>query len=164
MTNLRRRILGSFLALAFLLAWLFTWVREPELQLSTGGPVPVAVFPLADGRFEHVFTHSVHRTPVRELFRVEAEGNEATLHLYELRYQSQGVGMPADAEGGYRLEGNTFVLAMDRSFRELPIMVSPVAGHGIVTGGVFQPFTFYQQPGQRLVLSARMTRHIRLRR
>lgn len=164
MTTPRRLALGSLLVLAFLLAWRLEWVREPELLLSRGDRTPVATVLLPDGRFEHVFTHSVHRTPVRELFTVEAEGDLAILHLYELRYQSQGVGMPADAEGGYRLEGNTFILTMDRSFRELPIMVSPVAGHGIVAGGSLLPFTHYQQPGQRLVLSARMTRHIRLRR
>jgi len=150
------------LGLALLLAWRLQWVREPELLLSVGDRAPVASFPLAHGRFEHVFTHSVHKTPVREFFTVEARGEKLVLHLYELRYQSQGVGMPADAEGGYRLEGDTFVLAMDRSFQELPIMVSPVAGHGLVTGGSFTPFTKYQQSGQRLVLSARMTRHIRL--
>lgn len=164
MTNPRRLALGSLLALALLLAWRLEWVREPELLLAVGDQAPVAVVTLRDGRFEHVFTHSVHQTPVRELFQVEAEGGAALLHLYELRYQSQGVGMPADAEGGYRLEGGTFVLAMDRSFLELPIMVSPVAGHGLVAGGDFLPFTHYQQSGQRLVLSARMTRHIRLRR
>jgi len=164
MTNPRRLALGSLLALALLLAWRLEWVREPELLLTGGDGTSMATVPLSDGRFEHVFTHSVHRTPVRELFMVEAQGDLAVLQLYELRYQSQGVGMPADAEGGYRLEGSTFVLAMDRSFRELPIMVSPVAGHGIVAGGAFLPFTEYQQPGQRLVLSARMTRHIRLRR
>jgi hypothetical protein len=164
MTNPRRLALVSLLALALLLAWRLEWVREPELLLAVGDQAPVAVVRLRDGRFEHVFTHSVHKTPVRELFQVEVKGDAALLHLYELRYQSQGVGMPADAEGGYRLEGNTFVLTMDRSFPELQIMVSPVAGHGIVARGAFLPFINYKQPGQRLVLSARMTRHIRLRR
>jgi len=164
MTNPCRLALGSLLVLVLLLAWRLEWVREPELLLAAGDQAPLAAIPLRDGRFEHVFTHSVHKTPVRELFSVEAEGNKTTLHLYELRYQSQGVGMPAGAEGGYRLEGDTFVLAMDRSFPELPIMVSPVAGHGIVAGGAFLPFTQYQPSGRRIVLSARMIRHIRLRR
>ena len=164
MRSARGLAFGLTLCLAILLVWRLELVREPELLLSDGNRVALATLPLPDGRFEHVFTHSVHKTPVDERFQVEAKGDGAAMHLYELRYQSQGVGMPSDAEGGYRLEGNTFILAMDRSFQELPIMVSPVLGHGIVVGGTFTPFANYKQPGQRLVLSARMTRHIRLRR
>ena len=155
---------GSMLSLAALLAWRLEWAREPELLVSTGGQGSPAVIPLVDGRFEHVFVHSVHKSPVEERFAVETKEAGPVLHLYELRYRSQGVGMPSGAEGGYRLENGVFILAMDRSFQELPIMVSPVAGHGIVTGGRFIPFTNYQQSGHRLVLAARTIRHIRLRR
>lgn len=153
------------IALAILLAVLqLEWAREPELVLADGKGVPLAVFALPDGRFEHVFIHSVHQTPVEEKFRIELQDGAPRLHLYELRYQSQGVGMPSDAEGGYRLEGGTFILAMDRSFERLPIMVSPVAGHGITIGGAPTPFVMYQSPGRPIALSARLTRHIRLRR
>lgn len=164
MNKLPGLMLGSLLALAALLAWRFEWARETELLVSTEDGVPPAVISLPDGRFKHVFIHSVHKTPVEECFEIEAEEAGPVLHLYELRYQSQGVGMPSDAEGGYRLEGGTFILAMDRSFRELPIMVSPISGHGIMAGNNFTPFTNYQQSGHRLVLAARTIRHIRLRR
>lgn len=160
----RNWYLGSALVLAGLLAWRFELVREPELLFSAGDGAPLAALALPDGHFEHVFVHSVHRTPVSERFEVQERSGGTALHLYELRYQSQGVGMPSDAEGGYRLEGGTFILTMDRTFLELPIMVSPLAGHGLVTGTTFTPFTRYQQSGHRLVLSARMTRRIRLRR
>lgn len=164
MRSSRSLVFGLTLCLAILLAWRLELVREPELLLADGNRVVLATLPLPDGGFQHVFIHSVHKTPVSECFRVEAKEDGAVMHLYELRYQSQGVGMPSDAEGGYRLEGNTFILAMDRSFQELQIMVSPVLGHGIVARGTFTPFINYKQPGQRLVLTARMTRHIRLRR
>lgn len=164
MTKVRWLALGVLLALTALLVSRIEVVREPELLLTGEENASLGTIPLPDARFEHVFTHSVHKTPVRERFAVEERGNAAVLHLYELRYQSQGVGMPADAEGGYRLEEGTFILTMDRSFQELPIMVSPISGHGLVAGGVFIAFTRYQQPGQRIILSARMTPHIRLRR
>lgn len=156
----------TLLWLTSLLGLLAVLALEPskdlELELTDAGGSTLTILPLPHGRFDHVFVHSVHRTPVVERFRIEAD--PPRLHLYELRYQSQGVGMPADAEGGFRLEGDTFVLAMDRSFDQIPVMVSPVEGHGLVIQGAFIPFVRYQPPGRRITLSVRTSRHIRIRR
>ncbi|MEI6876911.1 MAG: DUF1850 domain-containing protein, partial [Spirochaetota bacterium] len=84
--------------------------------------------------------------------------------LYELRYRDAGVGMPSDAEGGYRLEGGYFILSMNREFRTIPLRVSPVAGHGLSVGGVFHPFLEWAEAGKPLVLSATTRTLIRMRR
>lgn len=162
MTNGRKALIGILGLTAVLALLLFEWGPVWELRLADAADATLVVIELPEGRFDHVFVHSVHRTPVEERFRIE--GADARLHLYELRYQNQGVGMPADAEGGYRLEGGTFVLAMDRSFDRIPVMVSPLEGHGIVADGVLFPFARYQPAGRLITLSARMSRHIRLRR
>ncbi|TFG79440.1 MAG: DUF1850 domain-containing protein, partial [Spirochaetales bacterium] len=104
------------------------------------------------GRFDYVFVHSIHLTLVEERFRVDDAGN---LHLFELRYENSGVGMPADEEGGYRLEDGRFILLMDRTFERIPLFVSIVPGHGVSTGGKFYPFTDWAKPEDVLVLSAR---------
>jgi hypothetical protein len=83
------------------------------------------------------------------------------LRLYELRYRSPGVGMPEDAELGYRLEGGDFVLRMDRSFPSIRILVSIVPGHGLEIGGGFRPFTEWARPKEALVLSGRIRRILR---
>lgn len=137
----------------------------PELLVTAPGGKLLAAFRPRDGRFEHVFVHSVHLTPVEELFQIESDGKGgARLHLYELRYESSGVGMPSDAEGGYRLEGGKFVLRMDRGFAEIPLRVSIVPGHGIVVDGSFHPFTDWAPPESPLVLRARIVRVIQTRR
>jgi hypothetical protein len=164
MTNRHRALLWAT-SIAVLFAVLsFERVNVSELVITGADGSLLAVVALPKGRFDHVFIHSVHQTPVAERFRIETTNGRVVMHLYELRYQSQGVGMPADAEGGYRLEGDHFILSMDRTFEQIPIMVSPIAGHGIVTESTFTPFVRLQQPGHRIVLSARTSRHIRLRR
>lgn len=115
----------------------------------------LAALPLPDRSFSHVFLHSFHLTPVEERFVVEqGAGGSAVMHLFELRYQSEGVGMPADGGNGYRLEDGHFVVAMNRTFTNIPIMVSIVQGHGIVVGGLFHPFTEWAHPEELIVLRA----------
>lgn len=125
---------------------------KAELLIQDDDGTILAILPLANRQFDFVFIHSIHLTKVEEMYRVTAAGK---LHLYELRYQSSGVGMPADAEGGYKLEDGHFILQMDRTIRTIPLFVSIVPGHGITTGGTFFPFTRWAKPEDILILSAR---------
>jgi hypothetical protein len=139
--------------------------QVPELIVAEPNGRALASFRPQDGRFEHVFVHSVHLTPVEELFQIEPEKNgKARLRLYELRYESSGVGMPADAEGGYKLEGGKFILSMNRSFDAIPLRVSIVPGHGIVVDGKLHPFTDWAAPESPLVLRAQIVRVLQTRR
>jgi len=141
-----------------------TAAQIPELIVAEPNGRVLAAFRPRDGRFEHVFVHSVHLTPVEELFQIEpGEKGKARLKLYELRYESSGVGMPADAEGGYKLEGGKFILTMNRSFDAIPLRVSIVPGHGIVVDGKLHPFTDWAAPESPLVLSARIVRVLQTR-
>ena len=157
-------LVAALLALVAAAALLLETVVEPELLVADGKGALKAVIALPDGTFDHVFVHSVHKTGVVERFRVETEGGGAVLRLYELRYEDAGVGMPSDAEGGYRLEVKEFVLVMNRTFKAIPLRVSPVPGHGVRAAGVFHPFIDLAGEGEALVLSARMKTSIRLRR
>ncbi|MDP3176334.1 MAG: DUF1850 domain-containing protein [Spirochaetaceae bacterium] len=152
-----RAVAATAFAVALLFAASCATSRVAELVVSAKDGRELAVLRLVDGKFEHRFIHSYHLTPVRERFEV-ATGEKpgiAPMHLYELRYQSSGVGMPEDAEGGYRLEDGVFVLAMDRSFDRVPVFVSIVPGHGIEVGGIFHPFAEWAEPMQLVVLSSR---------
>jgi hypothetical protein len=131
--------------------------KGAELVISRPDGTELAVLPLPDGGFDHTFVHSFHLTPVRERFRAEADGKGgAILRLYELRYQSAGVGMPEGEELGYRLESGVFILKMDRSFVSIPLRVSILEGHGVEVDGRFRPFTDWAAPEEALVLSGRM--------
>lgn len=112
------------------------------LVLSDRESKVLAELPLKNDRFDIVFIHSFHLTPVSERFNAElgADGTPV-MHLFELEYESPGVGMPSDAELGYRLIDGKFLLTMDRKFAVIPLMVSTVSGHGIVVDGRMFPFT-----------------------
>ena len=116
----------------------------------------IAEIPLQNYRFDHVFVHSYHLTPVVERFTVVAgPGGKPVLHLFELEYESSGVGMPADAEGGYHLVDGKFILDMSRDFTVIPVMVSIVAGHGIIADGHFYLFTDWVPQETQLFLAAK---------
>ncbi len=83
---------------------------------------------------------------------LESEGG---FRLYELRYQSCGVGMPTETEEGFRLENGEFILSMQRRFETIPVMVSILSGHGLMVGGKFYPFDAWAPPEDTLVLLAR---------
>lgn len=117
------------------------------------------------GAFDHVFVHSVHKTPVVERFRILDGGAKGVLlHLYELNYEDAGVGMPSDVEGGFRLEKGNFILAMDREFARIPIQVSIVPGHGLVVGGRFIALLRWAREGEGIILEATMATKLRFRR
>jgi len=115
----------------------------------------IAEIPLQHGRFDHVFVHSFHLTPVVERFDVVlSPDGMPILHLFELVYESSGTGMPSDAENGYHLVDGKFILDMSRDFALIPLMVSIVAGHGIVADGHFFPFSAWVPQETPLFLTA----------
>lgn len=148
---------AALAGLAVLFAFSSGAVRfEARLVARDGAGRKVAEIALPDGKFDHVFVHSFHLTPVEERFRVERSGLfGARLRLYELRYESLGTGMPDATEGDYRLEDGKFVLGMERTFDRVPILVSIVPGHGIAAGGRFHPFTDWVPPRGRVQLEGR---------
>jgi len=94
----------------------------------------------ADGRRLHVqdvrpgarvelrYRHSVERTPVTEVFRVEHDG----LWFEEMWFVSQGAGLPA---AGYAREGGRFVLRQRRRVGDLPLLVAAVADPRLAIAG-----------------------------
>jgi len=130
----------------------FTLESEPLLIITDLKGKQLARLALPDDRFSHVFVHSFHLTPVEERMEMDPEGG---FRLYELRYQSCGVGMPTETEEGFRLENGEFILSMQRRFKKIPVMVSILPGHGLIVGGTFYPFDAWAAPEETLVLSAR---------
>ena len=116
----------------------------------------IAEIPLGNGRFDHVFVHSIHLTPVVERFRVIVNSEGAPiLHLFELDYESCGMGMPSDVEDGFHLVDGKFILDMSRDFAVIPLMVSTVEGHGVVADGHFYAFTDWVPQETLLFLAAK---------
>jgi hypothetical protein len=123
---------------------------EPALRISDQNGRFLARLPLSDGRFIHHYRHTIHLSPVDEYFRIE----RGTLRLYELRYDTTSVGMPSDSELGFRIEGNRFVLKMDRTFKSIPLRVSVEPEHALIAGGIYYPLRNWADPMKGLVLTA----------
>jgi hypothetical protein len=130
----------------------FTLDREPLLVITDLAGKKLAAVAIPDGRFSHVFVHSFHLTPVEERMELDPAGG---FRLYELRYQSCGVGMPTETEEGFRLENGVFILSMQRRFEKIPVMVSILPGHGLMVEGIFYPFDAWATPEDTLVLLAK---------
>ncbi|MDR7555369.1 MAG: DUF1850 domain-containing protein [Armatimonadota bacterium] len=79
-------------------------------------------------RIEVRYQHTVERTPIVEVFRVERDG----LWFEEVRFASQGAGLPSD---GYVREGDHYVLRQPRRIGALALRVSARAGHRLRVGG-----------------------------
>lgn len=148
--HLRFWILAAALAAAagsLLVPWI------PVLVIRDGQEKTLARIVCRNGTFIHRYVHSVHLTDVDEEYSIEPDGS---LRLTATRFDTLGVGIPYDAEGGFSLEGNRFVLRMDRRYRSLPIRVSPIPGHVVVAGGRVYPLSTWVAPEDLAILEARI--------
>ena len=134
--------------------------RTPTLMIRNDRGRVLGRLACEDGTFVHRYVHSVHLSDVDEEYSIEPDGS---LRLTATRFDTLGVGIPFDAEGGFSKEGNRFVLRMDRRYRSLPVRVSPIPGHVIITGGGTYPLSEWIGPGDLAVLEARNIPRIGIR-
>lgn len=86
--------------------------------------------PVADGdRVTLRYTHSVERTPVEDVYRVDGTVLDNDL----MRFQSYGWGLPAGAN--VTLDDGWFVFDPDRQYGEVYVKPGRVAGHELTVGG-----------------------------
>ena len=158
---MRRPIrLFALAAVLVLIAGYALLPRTPTLTIRNERGRILARLACEDGRFVHRYVHSVHLSDVDEEYSIEPDGS---LRLTATRFDTLGVGIPYDAEGGFSKDGNRFVLRMDRRYRSLPVRVSPIPGHVIVTGGRIFPLSEWVGPGELAVLEARNIPRIGIR-
>ncbi len=94
------------------------------LTETRGAGARIARLPLDDpATFELSFIHSVSRTPVRDLYRVE---NGQIVQTAEI-FMAHGAGLPSIANDmdatGWRHENGTFILDMHRLTGPIPIRI-----------------------------------------
>ena len=77
--------------------------------------------PPDDPSFSIVYTHSVTRTPVMELYRVEG----AFIVETEMRFEQHGPGLPTEADAGatFTGTGTRFIVTMNRRFPAIVMRV-----------------------------------------
>ncbi len=94
---------------------------------DTGEPILVA--PVENGtRVTLAYTHSVEKTPVRDVYAVDG----SRLEMVEMRFQSYGAGLPARAD--VTRENGWFVFDPAGSYATVPAAPGEVAGHELRVG------------------------------
>ena len=86
-----------------------------------GARLSLLALPPDDAAFSLVYTHSVTRTPVTELYRIDGSAIVET----EMRFEQHGPGLPteADAGGTFSRADGRFVVTMDRHFSTIVMQV-----------------------------------------
>jgi len=108
---------------------------------------------ISDSKFKLSYIHSVHHTPVYELFEINQENK---IILNETRFSSLGVGMPTTDEGGTLINNNgEFVLKFSREFDNIYIRVSSIPQHAIEVGDKKYPLLEFAESEQRLKIYAK---------
>jgi len=94
-------------------------------ELNTGAE---EIFIPADGTFQLGYTHSVLLTPVDEYFEID---EQLDLKLQKTIYESFGVGLPYEQmeEASFEIVDGKFILTLDRTFKELNMVISPIPKH-----------------------------------
>lgn len=115
---------------------------------------------LPDDEFVYHYIHSIHKTPVDEVFIVK----NGELILTQVKYDSYGVGMPTDEGDGFTLQDGRFIVNLRRMFKKIDLRVSPVPDHGIIIGDTLYRFTDWANIEDLLVLKPSVSYSIRFGR
>ncbi|MBD7963013.1 DUF1850 domain-containing protein [Fictibacillus norfolkensis] len=109
---------------------------------------PLAFFDVKEGsEFSIEYIHSIHKTPVREIYHVHHE----VILQTEMRFQEFGVGMPSGAAEGevFAQKGENYILSnMKRTFPSLDIRIGQIiANHTLLLNGNKYPFSSFSEKG-----------------
>jgi hypothetical protein len=89
----------------------------------------VLALPVSEGtRVTLAYTHSVEKTPVRDVYAVDG----SRLEMVRMEFESYGAGLPSRAD--VTRENGSFVFDPGGSYRHLFVHPGDVAGHELVVG------------------------------
>ena len=90
-------------------------------------------FILKNKKFSLGYTHSVMKTEAEEIF--VTDDNEK-IKLIRTEYKSYGVGLPfLPEEGKMKVENGKFILDMEREFKNISMVISPIGKHYLKIDG-----------------------------
>lgn len=90
-------------------------------------------FILKNKKFSLGYTHSVMKTEAEEIFVTD---NNEKIKLIRTEYKSYGVGLPfLPEEGKMKVENGKFILDMEREFKNISMVISPIGKHYLKIDG-----------------------------
>ncbi|CAM3282712.1 DUF1850 domain-containing protein [Brevibacillus sp. AY1] len=107
-----------------------------------------------DATFGMRWTHSIHRSSIEELYRIE----QGQIILSEMTFHDYGIGMENDLAPGEELifqDGQFRVLHMNRVFPALHLITGQVrADHTLLFAGTQIPLRSLIEPGSAITIQA----------
>jgi hypothetical protein len=122
--------------------------------IDEGGKV-LLTLPLNKGEeFSLRYLHSVHHTPVKEIFQASPTGE---LILVATEFSSFGVGTPFLPEEGEltAINGSLLLKGLDRSFPELSLRPLAFTEYQLLHRGTVYLLTDYVESGSLIILKVR---------
>ena len=90
-------------------------------------------FLLKNKKFSLGYTHSVMKTEAEEIFTTD---ENKKIKLIRTEYKSYGVGLPfLPEEGKMKVENGKFILDMEREFKNISMVISPIGKHYLKIDG-----------------------------
>lgn len=90
-------------------------------------------FLLKNKKFSLGYTHSVMKTEAEEIFVTD---DSEKIKLIRTEYKSYGVGLPfLPEEGKMKVENGKFILDMEREFKNISMVISPIGKHYLKIDG-----------------------------
>jgi hypothetical protein len=109
----------------------------------------------SDDKFDILYTHSIHLSPVLESYSVR----ENKIVQNRLEYQDFAIGMPADAEGNEQFiqeDGKYIISNMNRVFDTIDLRVGQViSNHTIIHAEKKIPFSTFVKKGTWIRIKVR---------
>lgn len=120
--------------------------KDMESSITTTLPLP-------EGTFTLQYLHSVHKTPVYEMYSVNDRGQ---LILTETRFSSLGVGMPyTPEEGTFSNEDGEFrITGLSRKYNQLPLRISSIPNHTVIIRRQAYPLLDFTKPDGLVIIRA----------
>ena len=127
---------------------------EQVLKIKDFESRKTTILPLGSGGFTLKFQHSVHLTPVYEVYQIDSESN---MVLTETKFFSLGVGMPFTPEEGVfsNKEGEFLITGLHRKYTNIPMRVSPIPDHTVIIDDKPYSLVSFGQPGGLIIITTR---------
>jgi hypothetical protein len=113
----------------------------------------------AGDNFTIDYRHSSDHTPVRDTFRITAEGS---IVLVEERFDWYGSGLEFHPSAEISFSGSQTLVRLNRPFPQIPLRVGEVAGHVLTVQGVGLPLLSIAKGKESVCI--RITRQVTERR
>ncbi len=151
---MKKRILLIFVLLLIVVSTVI-YSQTEQVQVLIIKDIDTAketVIPVKEGTFTLKFIHSIHLTPVYEIYTISS----GQMVLKETRFYSLGVGMPYTQEEGIfeNADGQFRITGLNRKCTSLQLQVSPIPKHAIIIDGCSYPLLNLAEPEDRIIITA----------